>query len=113
MLLDVLSKGLSMEGYNCETTLSAFFALELIEEDPFELLITDIEMSEMNGLELLKRAKELRPSMKVIVMTGLIDNSWWNEAKKAGASDFIKKPFAVEQLAAKIKQVMDTGLEKR
>ena len=114
MLLDMLRNALSLEGYQCETTVSAMFALELIDETPFDLMITDIDMPEMNGLELTKKAKRLRPDMKIIIMTGLIDKFSWDEVIEAGASDFIKKPFTVKELIARIKQVkMYEELQKR
>jgi DNA-binding NtrC family response regulator len=105
MLLDMLRNGLLLEGYHCETTASPMFALELIDETPFDLMITDIDMPEMNGLELTKKAKRLRPDMKIIIMTGLIDKFSWDEAIGAGASDFVKKPFTLKELIARIKQV--------
>lgn len=114
MLLDMLRNGLSLEDYHCEIAASAIFALELIDETLFDLMVTDIDMPEMNGLELTKKAKRLRPDIKVIIMTGLIDKFSWDEVMEAGASDFIKKPFTVKELIARIKQIkMHEELQKR
>lgn len=114
MLLDMLRSGLSLEGYNCESTTSPTFAIELIDKILFDLLITDIGMPEMNGLELTKKAKGLRPNIKTIIMTGLIDNFSWDDVMEAGASDFIKKPFTIKELIARIKQIkMYEELQKR
>jgi YesN/AraC family two-component response regulator len=52
-------------------------------------MITDIDMPEMNGLELVRRIKRLKPDIKAIVMTGLVNDFSWDEAMEAGASDFI------------------------
>jgi len=113
-MLDMLRNALSSEGYHCETAASPMFAFELIDETPFDLMITDIDMPEMNGLELTKKAKRLRPDMKIIIMTGLIDKFSWDEAIGAGASDFVKKPFTLKELIARIKQVkMCEELKKR
>jgi DNA-binding NtrC family response regulator len=113
MLLSMVRDGLSAEGYSCETAASAKFALELIQKTQFDLMVTDIDMPEMNGLELTKRAKRIRPDIKIIIMTGLIDKFSWDEAIEAGALDFIKKPFTVKELIARMKQVkMHEELQK-
>jgi DNA-binding NtrC family response regulator len=114
MLFPMLRDGLSAEGYSCETAVSAMAALELIKETPFDLMIADIDMPEMNGLELTKKAKRIRPDIKIIIMTGLIDKFSWDDAIEAGALDFIKKPFTVKELIARMKQVkMHEELQKR
>jgi two-component system, cell cycle response regulator len=103
-LLNMLKNSLSLEGYRCETALSAASALELINKTPFDIMISDIVMSDMNGLELTKKAKELRPDMAVIITTGYIEDFSFDDAIEAGATDFIKKPFTLKELIARIKQ---------
>jgi diguanylate cyclase (GGDEF)-like protein len=96
---------LEMEGYECETSLSSQAALELIQSAPFDIMITDIVMPGMSGLELTGKAKGVRPNMPVIVTTGFVDNLSYDKAIEAGASDFIKKPFSEKELIARIKHV--------
>lgn len=105
ILLQMLQSGLSMDGYHCETASSAMSALELINRNSFDIMITDINMPEMNGLELTKKVKRLKPEMEIIIMTGLIDNFSYDTAIDAGASDFIKKPFSLKEVIAKIKHI--------
>ncbi len=104
-LLDMLNDGLSLRGYHCETAINATSALELLNERLFDLMISDIDLPDMNGFELTKSAKRLRPNMAVIIMTGFIENFSYDEAIQTGATDFIKKPFTVRELVVRIKQI--------
>ena len=83
-------------------------ALEYIQKEKFDLLITDIMMPKMDGLELLKEVKKINPSMEVIITTGYahVDNAV--QAMKTGAYDFIQKPYSIDQLLA----VTEKALEK-
>jgi diguanylate cyclase (GGDEF)-like protein len=102
-ILDVLRQSLSMEGYTCEAFTRAEDALEALERMPAEVMLTDIVMPGMRGLELVRRVKHLYPSMTSIVMTGFVEEFSYDEAIRAGAADLIKKPFTVEELLVRIK----------
>jgi DNA-binding NtrC family response regulator len=113
-LLDVLRSGLLSEGYPCEAAGEGTSALELIRKTPFDIMIADIDLPGMNGLDLVKKAKSLRPEMAVIVVTGFIEEFSYDEAIEAGASDFIKKPFTLRELLAKMNQIrIQDELQKR
>jgi diguanylate cyclase (GGDEF)-like protein len=68
-----------------------------------EVLLTDIVMPGMPGLELVSRAKRLHPDLTAIVMTGFAEEFSYDEAIRSGAADFIKKPFTVQELLVRIK----------
>jgi DNA-binding NtrC family response regulator len=104
-LLDILKIGLQWEGYDCETVTNAASALEVIYENPYDIMITDVDMPDMNGLELTKKAKRIKPDVKVVIMTGFIDKISYDKAIEAGASDFIKKPFSLKELTIRIKHI--------
>lgn len=104
-LVEILQKGLSLHGYSCEATKRAASALELIEKDSFDIMIADIIMPDMNGLELTKRVKRIRPEMIIVVITGHIEDFPYDRAIEAGAADFIKKPFTIKELLARIRYV--------
>ncbi len=104
-LLDIFKTALSLEGYRCETAGSAEYALELINKIPFDILITDIKMPGATGFELTEKAKKIRPDMAVIIMTAYIEEFAYNGALEVGASDFIKKPFTMKELIARIQHV--------
>jgi diguanylate cyclase (GGDEF)-like protein len=102
-ILDVLRQSICMEGYTCEVFTKAEDALEALERTPPDLLLTDIVMPGMRGLDLVGRAKRIRPDITAIVMTGFVEDFSYDEAIRAGAADFIKKPFTVQELLVRIK----------
>ncbi len=104
-LLPMLKEMFLSEGYRCETATSAEFALELIRKTSFDIMLTDIALPGMKGFELTELAKKLRPDMAIIVMTGFIEDFSYDKAIEAGASDFIRKPFTVKELKARVEHV--------
>jgi len=104
-VLDFIETGLLTQGYQCQTATSAQSALELINETSFDLMITDVVLPGMDGFELTERSKKLRPDMPVIIMTGFTEDFSYERAIEAGASDFIKKPFALHELIIRIRLV--------
>ena len=103
---------LSKEGYSVIATQSANQALGEVKlgskdaQTQFDLIITDLMMPEMSGLELIKSAQKLDPSLDFIVMTafGSIDTAV--EALKSGANDYITKPFKVDEIKIAIKNAV-------
>lgn len=104
-LFNLFENSLKSEDYDFETSTNAASALKRIDKNPYDIMITDIIMPDMNGLELTKKAKRTRPNMKVIIMTGYIDDFSYEEAIEAGATDFIKKPFTLKELTVRIKHI--------
>lgn len=105
-LLDVMRRCLATQGHACEVFTNAESALDHLAKKPCDILITDIVMQGMKGLELTKQVKMSWPNTNVIVMTGFIDDYSYDQAIEAGASDFIKKPFTVHEMMVRIKHVM-------
>jgi DNA-binding response OmpR family regulator len=105
MLLEMFKTTLSIEGYQCETASSAEAAIELIEKTSFDIMLTDIRMPGIKGFELTHKAKRMRPDMAVIIMTAYAEEFSYDNALEAGASDFIKKPFTLNELIARIQHV--------
>ncbi len=104
-LLDMLKQSLLDEGYSCDVFTDGRTALSGLADSTAEVLITDITMQGMRGLELTREVKRIRPEMIVIVMTGYVDDFSYDQAIEAGASDFIKKPFTLKELMMRIKHV--------
>lgn len=104
-VLKVTEAGLLSQGHRCETAASAEAALERITETPFDVMIADIVLPGMNGFELTEKAKKLRPEMLVIIMTGYVEDFSFDRAMETGASDFIKKPFTLQELLIRIQLV--------
>jgi len=101
-LLETMRNGLSLKGYQCETAKNATTALELISKNTFHSMIVDVMLPDMMGFELTGKVKKLKPDIVVIIMTGLIEEFSYDDAMNAGASDFIKKPFSLKELVARI-----------
>ncbi len=104
-LLSMLKAYFLATGQACETFLRAETALEHLAKVPCDIMLTDIIMPGMGGLELAERAKRLRPAMNIIVTTGHIDKFSYDDAVAAGASDFIRKPFSLKELEMRIQHV--------
>ena len=104
-LLEIFKTALSLEGYQCETASSAESALELINKTSFDIMLTDIRMPGIEGFELTHKAKQILPDMAVIIMTAYAEEFSYDNAMEAGASDFIKKPFTLNELMARIQHV--------
>ena len=101
-LLGVLREAGSLEGYTCATFTRAEEALAEIERRSFNVLLTDIVLPGMKGLELTSRVKQMHPEMIIIVMSGFTTEFSYDDAIRAGASDFIKKPFTVHEMLMRI-----------
>jgi two-component system NtrC family response regulator len=96
--LVVLSAFLSEEGYETLTADNAQHALEIVESTDLDLVLTDMKMPSMDGIELLRRIKEIVPDLPVVMMTayGTVEKAV--EAMQLGAVNFILKPFQNETL---------------
>ncbi|MFA6054187.1 MAG: GGDEF domain-containing response regulator [Thermodesulfovibrionales bacterium] len=102
LLVDTLNEGLSLSGYQCKAATSASMALELLSKNLFDTMIIDIVLPDISGFELTTKAKKIKPDMTIIIMTGHIDEFSYEDAIESGASDFIKKPFSLKELIARI-----------
>ncbi len=102
-----LRRVLGMEGYLVETQPNGRLALDRLQESSFDLLITDLKMPGMSGLEVLQAVRVLQPEMPVILITGFaaVDNAV--EVMKNGAADYLAKPFANEEIVAKVRKALD------
>jgi len=95
---------LQKEGYDVTSTVSSKEALEDMKNKDYDLVIADLMMPEMNGLELLSRAKSIHPDINFIVMTAYASVDSAIEALKKGAFDYITKPFKVDEIKIAIKK---------
>jgi DNA-binding NtrC family response regulator len=95
--------------YTVESAQSGIEALRKIEESGFDILILDIMMPQMDGLEVLQRVKESHPDIDVIMVTGLSQIETAVRSMKLGAFDYLPKPFDPDEL----KRVVERALERR
>ncbi|OQX05600.1 MAG: hypothetical protein BWK80_51945 [Desulfobacteraceae bacterium IS3] len=92
--------------YTVEYALNGYDALKMMDENPFDLVITDLKMSSLGGMEVLRRVKESYSDTKVVVITGYATVSSSVEVMKTGASDYLPKPFTPDELRAVVQQVL-------
>lgn len=92
--------------YDVKTASSGNEALNLISKEQFDLLITDIRMPGISGLELLKEYKKLYPENPVIVITAFTSIQSAVEAMKSGASEYVPKPFSLEEIEIKVNNLL-------
>ena len=93
-------------GYQCLTTTEPARALAVIEEERPDLLITDLKMPGMDGMELLKRARAIDPTLPVIVITAFATIESAVAAVKEGATDYLPKNFSVEHLRVAVERAL-------
>ncbi len=105
--LVVLEALLSSEGYEIITANHAKDALHFIEESDLDLVITDMKMPAMSGMELLVESKRMKPEVPVIMMTAFGTIEMAVEAIKKQAYDYITKPFKNEELKLTIKKALE------
>jgi two-component system, NtrC family, response regulator AtoC len=112
-LRDVLLEAAAMEEYDSQGAATAEEAVEMLRAEPFDVLVTDVTLPGMSGLELLRHCARLRPGILPIVITayGTVDIAV--EAMKRGATDFITKPFELDGLLGTIRVAAERASRTR
>jgi two-component system, NtrC family, response regulator PilR len=95
-------------GYTVRAAENGRRALEMLRDEAPDLIVSDVKMPDMNGIELLRAARALLPDVAVVLMTAFASVETAREAFKLGADDFIQKPFDVDEL----KLIVERALEK-
>ncbi|MGD0962415.1 MAG: sigma-54 dependent transcriptional regulator [Candidatus Acidiferrales bacterium] len=99
---------LADEGFQVQSAPDAETGLQLLNKDTFDLLVTDFKLPGMNGLEFLQAAKRIDAQMPVVIMTAYGSVESAVDAMKAGASDYVLKPFSLAELVLVIRKELDT-----
>jgi DNA-binding NtrC family response regulator len=100
------TKVLAKLNYKVEYALNGYDALAMMDAEPFDIIITDLKMSSLGGMEVLRRVKDVYPDTPVIVMTGYASVSSAVEVMKIGALDYLPKPFTPDELRAIVGQAV-------
>ena len=100
-------------GYAVDTALSAEEAIERLGQSVYHLVITDLSMKKLSGMELLAWIKRSVPETAVIMITAYGSEKTAVEAMKLGASDYLPKPFDNDELELKVRRVLDSMAERR
>jgi len=106
---EALGEALTRSGYRIAIAANAFDALSLLKEKRFHMLLTDISMPKMSGIELLEIASKIHPDMPIVLITGFGDVELAKTSLQKGASDFITKPVNIRELPI----IVERNLERR
>ncbi len=102
-----LLQALQNNGHHVEIFTSGLEALKRLEEKAFDIVVTDIRMDEIDGIEVMTRVKQMHPDTKIIIITGYATIETAREALAKGAFDFIAKPFRPDDL----REVIDKAIQ--
>ncbi len=105
ILADILLKA----GYQVRAVPSGREAIDSLREETRDLLLTDLRMPEMDGLDLLREAKRMRPDIEVVVMTAYATVKTAVSAMKEGATDYLAKPFDKDELLLVVERALERG----
>jgi DNA-binding NtrC family response regulator len=106
-MVDILGMVLRREGYDVHTFVDPLAVLGALEKEPFDLLLTDLKMPGMDGVEVLRRARALEPELPVILITAHATIPTAIEAIRAGAFDYVEKPFDNTELKSLVQRALD------
>lgn len=98
IILDSFRKILVLDGYSVDTVEKGQEALHLVQSNHYDFLFTDLKMPEMDGVDVAKGVKHLRPDIDVIIITGYATVESAVEVMKFGAMDYVQKPFTEDEL---------------
>ena len=104
-----LKQVFSKIGFEVETYTEAAPAMAAMAEKPFDIVVTDLKMDGMDGMEVLKRVRNMNPRTQVIIITGYASPETAELAQQQGVFEFLAKPFRLDEL----KQVIFRALEQQ
>ncbi len=108
-ILLLLQSLLKANGYDTVTAKDGNSALDIVKNDTFDLVITDLRMAPMDGLTLFKEIKALHPALPVILLTAYASVETAIEALKNGAFDYLSKPFKVDEMLDTVRRAIESS----
>ena len=103
----LLSLVFESDGHTVRTAMNGRQALESLQAEPADVIISDVKMPDIDGIEMLRAIRETLPDLGVVLMTAFASVETAREAFKLGADDFIQKPFDVEELKLIVKKTLE------
>ena len=100
---------LKQEGFLVDVCFSSIKALEIIKKGSYQMLITDLKMPGIDGLELIRKSKEHNPEIKTIMVTGYTTVETAVQSLRHGVDDFITKPFNIFELKKTVELILHTN----
>ena len=104
-----LAERLNLRGYSASVVLDGESALERVKEEPFDLALLDVMLPGMHGIEVLRRLRDLKPDLPVILLTGQAGAKDGIEGMKQGAKGYLNKPVDLRELLAMFAELFPGG----
>ncbi|MFP4158775.1 MAG: response regulator [Desulfobacterales bacterium] len=104
--VNTLAERLEIRGFQPEVATSGQQAVEIMEKRNFDVMVLDVKMPGMDGLKVMERAKDLRPDLPVILLTGHGSTDDGVQGMHQGAFDFLMKPLDIDDLISKIREAL-------
>jgi DNA-binding NtrC family response regulator len=99
-------RALTPEGYTVDVAADGLEGLKLVKEKSYDLILTDLKMPNMDGMEVIENIRKTQPQAKIIVITGYSTIETAVKAIKMGAFNYIEKPFTPDGLLAAVKEAL-------
>lgn len=111
--LNVLSNRLARRGVKTVSAASGTLALQALRKSDFDVMVLDLKMEDMDGIEVLRVVRKMAPELPVIILTGHGSQTAARDGMALGAFDYLTKPCELSDLLEKIDQASATHLNKR
>ena len=95
------------KGFLCDHSLSGLTGLEMVLDNPYDLLILDMKLKDSDGMEILEKVKQVKPNLFVVVITGYSTVANTVKAMKIGANEYLSKPFTDNELIDAVEKVLN------
>jgi CheY-like chemotaxis protein len=104
--LDLVRRALELDGHAVTTAEDGSEALALLQAGSFDLLVADVQMPGLDGIELARRALELLPSIRLLLMSGYPDGLERARPLQANGARLVTKPFAIDRIRAEVRSAL-------
>lgn len=111
-LCDTIAEGLELDGYAVDTCYEGIEAYELIEVEHYDLVILDLNLPGMDGMDILKKVREQNKEVKLLILSARASISDKVQGLDCGANDYLTKPFAFEELEARIRNLLRRSFQQ-
>jgi len=101
-LVEIMKESLTMIGLEVLEAYTGYEAIKILSQNEIDMLVTDLSLPDIDGLEVIRQGKKVNPNLICIGVTGHVREYKYMDVIKAGAIDFIKKPFDIEELQVKV-----------
>jgi DNA-binding NtrC family response regulator len=106
-IIKSFTPALEGEGYEVTTANTGEKAMDIIEKNKFDLIISDLILDEIDGIQILKKAKQTNPDTAVIILTGYGDMTSAIDALRLGADDYLLKPCETEEIFFRVRRALE------